>query len=384
MTRKIDLYCEGDCWDPKLWSATPYELATTLKKMGLLHNTCNVNPLENESFITHYLSKLSYLHIDKKGVCTLQDSIHPRRYRVCEKKALEFYESNPKPDSIITIGHLAIFHKTPYFTLQDLDTNTVLKWRKEKKTTYMLDRIPISILEKNQKIQQEVYENAAGIFVSSEWVRKNICSYISEPRKVFTTGIGHRYSTVELTEEILRERFENPVLLFIGKEGIRKGVDAVIEAFQQIKNEFKNMKLRIVTNQDLLPKQVKKSINRTPEVELYSNISSKELSDMYMSSSLFVMPSRFEPFGKVFFEAMAFGLPVIGANHCAMPEFITNDYNGYTSSVNSEEIAERVKQVFESFKTYKKLSKNAISVSEKYREENVVAEMLSIIDRYSS
>ncbi|AKB14123.1 Glycosyltransferase involved in cell wall bisynthesis [Methanosarcina thermophila] len=382
--RKIDLYCEGDCWDPKVWSATPYELATTLKKLGLLHNTCNVNPIENQNFITQYLSKLPYLYFDKKGVYTLRNSIHPRCYRACEKKALEFYESNPKPDSIITIGHLAIFHKTPYFTLQDLDTNTVLRWRKERKTTYMLDRIPISILEENKKIQQEVYENAAGIFVPSEWIRKSICSYISEPQKVFTTGIGHRYSTVNLTEEILRERFENPVLLFVGKDGIRKGIDAVIEAFQQIKDEFKNMKLRIVTNQESLPKQVKKSINRIPEVEFYSNISPEELSDMYMSSSLFVMPSRFEPFGKVFFEAMAFGLPVIGANHCAMPEFITNNYNGYTPSVNSEEITEKIKQVFKSFETYRKLSKNAISVSEKYRVENVVAEMLSIIDKYSN
>ena len=98
--RKIDLYCEGDCWDPNVWSATPYELATTLKKLGLLHNTCNVNPIENESFITQYLSKLSYLHFDKKGVYTLRNSIHPRRYRACEKKALKFYESNSKPDSI--------------------------------------------------------------------------------------------------------------------------------------------------------------------------------------------------------------------------------------------------------------------------------------------
>ena len=40
--------------------------------------------------------------------------------------------------------------------------------------------------------------------------------------------------------------------------------------------------------------------------------------------------------------------------------------------------------VIESFETYRKLSKNAISVSEKYREENVVAEMLSIIDKYSN
>ncbi|KKH94289.1 hypothetical protein EO95_14835 [Methanosarcina sp. 1.H.T.1A.1] len=383
MAKKIDLYCEGNCWDPKVWSVIPYELATTLKKLGSLGNTYNVCTYENTSRVSNYTHMLPYIRVGGQGIYSLRNGNNPSYYEKRQKKALKIYESNPKPDSIITIGHLAIFYKTPYFTLQDMDLNTVIKWRENKKPTYMFDKIPLSLLKKSEIIQRKVYENAAGIFVSSEWVKNNICSYIDEPKKVFPTGIGHRYSAIQLTEEILEKRFENPVLLFVGKDGIRKGIDIVIEAFEQIKNEFKNMTLRIITKQNQLPRQIKHLINNSPDIELYDSVEPERLAAMYTSSSLFLMPSRFEPFGKVFFEAMAFGLPVIGANSCAMPEFIIDDYNGYTPSARPEEVAKKIKKVFESFGKYKKLSKNAIVESNKYREENVVKEMLTIIDKYS-
>jgi glycosyltransferase involved in cell wall biosynthesis len=381
--KKIDLYCEGDCWNPKSWSATPYELSTTMKKFESLNNTYNIYPFENENFVYHHLHNLPYLRIDKQGIYSLR-KFYPSYYKKSQKKALELYESNPKPDSIITMGHIAIFDQTPYFTLQDLDINIVIKWKEEKKTTYMFDRFPVPLLKKSEQFQQEVFEKAAGIFVSSEWIKNNICSYINEPQKVVVTGIGHRYSTIQLTKEMLVTRFENPVLIFIGRDGIRKGVDIVIEAFKQVKSELKNIKLKIVTSPDQLPKHAKKLINNLPDIELYNNVVPEKLAEMYINSSLFVMPSRFEPFGKVFLEAMAFGLPVIGANSCAMSEFIIDDYNGYTPSANPEEVGEKIKEVFKSFEKYKMFSKNAIIMSDKYTEENVVKKMLSVIDDHLS
>ena len=47
-----------------------------------------------------------------------------------------------------------------------------------------------------------------------------------------------------------------------------------------------------------------------------------ELAALFRSASFFVLPSHYEPFGIVFLEAMAAGLPCIGATTCAMPEII--------------------------------------------------------------
>ena len=79
-----------------------------------------------------------------------------------------------------------------------------------------------------------------------------------------------------------------------------------------------------------------------------------EVKKLYEKSSLFVMPSKFEPWGKVFFEAMTHGLPVIGGDCCAMPEFIRNGYNGYTIGYSPEELAEKIISIFKNFSTYKK------------------------------
>jgi glycosyltransferase involved in cell wall biosynthesis len=40
------------------------------------------------------------------------------------------------------------------------------------------------------------------------------------------------------------------------------------------------------------------------------------------------MPSRYEPFGLVFLEAMHRGLACVGTNHCAMPEIIVDGETG--------------------------------------------------------
>jgi glycosyltransferase involved in cell wall biosynthesis len=78
---------------------------------------------------------------------------------------------------------------------------------------------------------------------------------------------------------------------------------------------------------------------------------------------------------------MAFGLPVIGARNCAMPEFIKDDYNGYTTNYDSGEVADRIISIFNSFGKYKLMSENAVKVSEKYTWDKIAKNMVGIIDR---
>ena len=56
--------------------------------------------------------------------------------------------------------------------------------------------------------------------------------------------------------------------------------------------------------------------------------SQAELLDFYAQADVFVMPSLVEAFGVVFLEAMASGIPVIGARAGGVPELIDHDRNG--------------------------------------------------------
>ena len=61
-----------------------------------------------------------------------------------------------------------------------------------------------------------------------------------------------------------------------------------------------------------------------------------EVAALYDSHDLFVMPSRMEPFGIVFAEALSRGLPCIARDAYAMPEIVTPGLSGYLIAGDDE------------------------------------------------
>jgi glycosyltransferase involved in cell wall biosynthesis len=63
----------------------------------------------------------------------------------------------------------------------------------------------------------------------------------------------------------------------------------------------------------------------------------------YESADVFALPTRFEPFGIAFVEAMHFGLPCIGPDAWAVPEIIADGETGFTVPPdNVEALTERL------------------------------------------
>jgi len=381
---KIDAYCDGDPWNPRTWSLTPLELVTTLKKYRVLNNTYDINPERDEYRIKRLIKNLRFLTLRRNGIRIKihhPEFLRKRIFRL-QKEADKIYNSHPKPDAIIMIAKDVSFKNTPFYTFQDLDIDTIIQWRTSKKKMFMFGRDNMEILKLKYKTQLNVYEKASGIFVASDWIAKNIKSYIKDPKKVYSVGIGHRYLPINLTDEILEKRFEDPKLLFVGKQFVRKGMNFMLEAFDIIREDIPKIQFTLITEEAEIPNSKLLAIKRDPNILLKPPIPAEKLRENFLNSSLFVMPSLFEPWGKVFLEAMSFGLPVIGANCCAMPEFIINNYNGYVVNHEPEEIAERICSLLNSFENYKKYSKNALKMSEKFKWENIVKKILKIIMRY--
>ncbi|MEM2974346.1 MAG: glycosyltransferase [Candidatus Micrarchaeia archaeon] len=84
----------------------------------------------------------------------------------------------------------------------------------------------------------------------------------------------------------------------------------------------------------------------------------------YHSADIFVFPSIFETQGLAGLEAMACGLPVVGANYLAIPDFVKDGYNGYLfDPFDPDDCAEKV---IKTIKERKKLREGAIKTSRKY------------------
>jgi glycosyltransferase involved in cell wall biosynthesis len=67
------------------------------------------------------------------------------------------------------------------------------------------------------------------------------------------------------------------------------------------------------------------------------------LASTYASADVFALPTRFEPFGIAFVEAMHFGLPCVGPRAWAVPEIIADGETGFTVPVDDvDDLTERL------------------------------------------
>ncbi len=383
---KIDIYCDGDPWDPNTWSLVPLELVNTLKKFNVLNNTYDINPERDEYKIKRLIRNMRFLTIRNRSIrikVRHPEFLKKRIYRL-QKEADKIYNSHSKPDAIIIVIADISFKNTPFYTFQDLDIDTIIQWRKSNKYMPVLERESMELLKLKHKIQLNVYEKASGIFVASDWIAENIKSYISDPKKVYSVGMGHRYFPIKLTDEILKKRFKNPTLLFIARNPIMKGFELMLKAYKIVQKTILDLKFIFISNFKDLPQKKLMELKKIKNIKLLNFIPLERLKDYYFSATIFALPTKFDAWGKVFLEAMSFGLPVIGSNYCAMPEFIINNHNGFVVDHDPEEIAEKIHTLLNSFKDYENYSKNALEISKKFTWDNVVKNMLKIINTNNS
>ena len=69
-------------------------------------------------------------------------------------------------------------------------------------------------------------------------------------------------------------------------------------------------------------------------------VSLEEVANHYNKASVFCLPTKREPFGVVFIEAMVNRLAIVTNTIGATPELVFNDKNGYRLAYDATEYAE--------------------------------------------
>lgn len=116
------------------------------------------------------------------------------------------------------------------------------------------------------------------------------------------------------------------IILAIGRFEHIKGFDVLIQAMKEINNAQCYIIGGKPTEQYL--KIIK--MNKITNIVFEDFKTPDELASYFLAADIFVLPTRYDPWGLVINEAMAYGLPVISTNKCvAALELISNDENGY-------------------------------------------------------
>jgi glycosyltransferase involved in cell wall biosynthesis len=187
--------------------------------------------------------------------------------------------------------------------------------------------------------ERRLYDRIDLIMPMSDWLRRSFLDdFEQDPAKVVTVGAGANLPAIPDAPE---RDFERPVYLFVGLQWERKGGPQLLEAFKQVRAERPDAELVVVG--PLRPPEPVPGVRFLGRISRGSPDGELRLDEVYREATAFVMPSRYEPFGIVFLEAMAYRLPCIGSTRCAMPEIVADGETGFVVPVpDKDALAERM------------------------------------------
>jgi glycosyltransferase involved in cell wall biosynthesis len=187
-----------------------------------------------------------------------------------------------------------------------------------------------SRLDAALKYERDLYHRLALIFPMSEWLARSF----EKDFGVSRNKIEVVYAGVNLPEIQSFEPADylGKNILFVGKDFGRKGGHDLLEAFKKIRKKVPDVILTIVGPTEPIEGE---AIRYFGPISKATEEGVRRLRDIYRSATVFVMPTLYEPFGIVFAEAMAHGLPCVGTRVCAVPEIIRENMTGLLVEPNS-------------------------------------------------
>lgn len=131
----------------------------------------------------------------------------------------------------------------------------------------------------------------------------------------------------EASRRVTRQRlgFEGKTVLALGRLATNKGYDLLIDAFSVMVQRVPDANLRLAVGGENMDEQeqrildeLKDQVERlglTDKVHFSGYVADEDLADTYRAADLFVLSSRYEPFGMTAIEAMACGTPTVVTIH---------------------------------------------------------------------
>ncbi len=169
-------------------------------------------------------------------------------------------------------------------------------------------------------LEKVFYDNARMIFTMSSNVSRSLIEEYGCPaQKVECVYAGSNVSA-ELSRNIDGGRFRAKHILFVGVDWERKGGPVLLEAFRILRRSHPEARLTIVGCSPQVGE---------PGVHVAGRVPLHDVPEFYRSASVFCLPTLNEPFGLVFLEAAAYGLPVVGTPIGAIPEIVLDGETGH-------------------------------------------------------
>ena len=321
---RILLLCEGDAATADSWSGISRSILTELRRRGHAVSTGDVELYGLARWLT-------------AGLSFSPDSRRWRtRYRLgpvgfaCRSHNARRHVGTAGAgfDCVIQIGATFVVAEhggVPYALMSDSNIRLAV----EGAATGYTQAVALTQRELRDVERREaaVYRGAAAIFTLSERTRRSfIEGFGLDATRIHTVHAGPNFDRSRLAA-LGRTENHPPTVLFVGKQFHRKGGDVLLAAFREVKRHVPSAVLTVVG-----PDRLDATEPGVVSLGFLSKDRPEEwatLVDAYRSADVFCLPTRFEPLGVAFLEAMHFALPCVGTDVSAVREMVVDGETGF-------------------------------------------------------
>lgn len=176
------------------------------------------------------------------------------------------------------------------------------------------------------KINQRALQSANRLITWCDWAKQSLINDYKVQSEIAVIAPGTDLSLWQRRADEYNTQNEQPVrLLFVGGAFKRKGGELLLDVFRR--NFMGQAELHLVTQEKL-----ELSENERNSIFVYNNVTSNspQLQSLFKKADVFVLPTEADCLPVVMGEAMAAGLPIVTTQVGAIPEVVTDGYNGMT------------------------------------------------------
>jgi Glycosyl transferases group 1 len=318
----IAVLCPGDPSAAATWSGIPSGIVHSLEELGLEVRGINVDAVRPISVgVSLIAGGVMVASIARAGVrLTPREvrrvgSLSPAVAGMMSGIARRRLGASAPLDGLIQVGTgYSVETTVPIVTFEDMTVVQALEagspaWR----------AMPTRAVSARVARQRRVYERARACCVTTHWAASSIISdYGISAGKVHVVGIGRNFEPIGAA---VRHSWSPPRFLFVGREWERKNGPRVLAAFARLRLEVPDARLNVVGGHPPLHAD---GVDGHGVLRLDDAADRRRLTELYASSTCFVMPSIHEPSAQAYVEASAWGMPSIVTSNGGSAELIGN------------------------------------------------------------
>jgi glycosyltransferase involved in cell wall biosynthesis len=185
-------------------------------------------------------------------------------------------------------------------------------------------------------------DNFRAFLFWSEWGRKSLGDFAGPGDQGILAKAHVVYPAVLPVPEHLRPDGADVRHILFSGDFFRKGGVNVVDAFLRLLSRYPDLRLVVCcdpvidfgTRSPELKARYLDLITNHPNIDFIGRVSRERmLTEILPRTHIYLIPTYAEAFGFAVLEAMAYGIPVVSTNICAMPEIIEDGANGYAIDV---------------------------------------------------